>query len=91
MSWQLASFLVLGLALAAGFGWFERSRPPARVVSLVAALAALAVVGRIVFAAIPTRPQPAICHGVQGPWEMKKFETSAATAPTAKPGAAPSV
>jgi energy-coupling factor transport system substrate-specific component len=53
MSWQLASFLVLGLALAAGFGWFERSRPPARVVSLVAALAALAVVGRIAFAAVP--------------------------------------
>ena len=53
MSWQLASFLVLGLALAAGFGWFERSRPPARVISLVAALAALAVVGRMAFAAIP--------------------------------------
>ncbi len=53
MSWQLASFLVLGLALAAGFAWFERSRPPARVVSLIAALAALAVVGRIAFAAIP--------------------------------------
>ena len=53
MSWQLASFLVLGLALAAGFGWFERSHPPARVLSLVAALAALAVVGRIAFAAIP--------------------------------------
>jgi hypothetical protein len=40
---------------------------------------------------IPTSPQPAICHGVHGPWEMKKFDTSAATAPTAKPGAAPSV
>jgi energy-coupling factor transport system substrate-specific component len=53
VSWQLASFLVLGLALTAGFAWFERSRPPARVVSLVAALAALAVVGRIAFAAIP--------------------------------------
>jgi energy-coupling factor transport system substrate-specific component len=53
MSWQLASFLVLGLALAAGFAWFERSRPPARVVSLVAVLAALAVVGRIAFVAIP--------------------------------------
>jgi hypothetical protein len=53
MSWQLASFLVLGLALTAGFAWFERSRPPARVVSLIAALAALAVVGRIAFAAIP--------------------------------------
>ena len=46
MSWQLASFLVLGLALASGFAWFERSHPPARVVSLVAALAALAEIGR---------------------------------------------
>jgi energy-coupling factor transport system substrate-specific component len=53
VSWQLASFLVLGLALVAGFGWFETTRPPARVVSLVAALAALAVVGRLMFAAIP--------------------------------------
>jgi energy-coupling factor transport system substrate-specific component len=53
MSWQLASFAVLGLALTGGFGWFERSRPPARVVSLVAALAALAVIGRIAFAPIP--------------------------------------
>jgi squalene-hopene cyclase-like protein/uncharacterized protein DUF6580/prenyltransferase/squalene oxidase-like repeat protein len=44
---------VLGVALAAGFGWFERSRPPARVIALVGALAALAVVGRIAFAAIP--------------------------------------
>ena len=27
MSWQLASFVLLGLALAAGFAWYERSRP----------------------------------------------------------------
>ena len=31
MSWQLASFAVLALALAAGFGWYERGRPDARV------------------------------------------------------------
>ena len=53
MSWQLSSFLVLLFALAAGFLWYERARPPARVLSLVAALAALAVVGRLAFAAIP--------------------------------------
>ena len=53
MSWQLASLVVLALALVAGFAWYERTRPPARVLALVAALAALAVVGRLAFAAIP--------------------------------------
>jgi energy-coupling factor transport system substrate-specific component len=53
MSWQLVSFVLLGAVLAAGFAWYERSRPPAKVVALVAALAALAVVGRIAFAPIP--------------------------------------
>jgi prenyltransferase beta subunit len=53
VSWQASSFLLLALALAAGFGWFEREKPPARVVALVAALAALAVVGRLAFAAVP--------------------------------------
>jgi energy-coupling factor transport system substrate-specific component len=53
MTWQSASFLVLGLALFAGFAWYERSRPPAKVLALVAALAALAIVGRIAFAPIP--------------------------------------
>lgn len=53
MSWQLAAYALLGLVLAGGFVWFERSRPPARMVALVAALAALAVAGRLVLAAIP--------------------------------------
>ena len=53
MTWQLASFVILGLGLAAGFAWYERSRPSARVLALVAALAALAVVGRLAFAAFP--------------------------------------
>jgi energy-coupling factor transport system substrate-specific component len=53
VNWQIASFLVLCLVLAAGFTWYERSRPPAKVLSLVAALAALATVGRIAFAPIP--------------------------------------
>src|SRR5204863_257190 len=53
MNWQVASFLVLLAVLAFGFAWYERSRPPAKVLSLVAALAALATVGRIAFAPIP--------------------------------------
>lgn len=53
MSWQLASFAVLFAALLGGFLWYERSRPPAKVLALAAALAALAVVGRIAFAPIP--------------------------------------
>jgi energy-coupling factor transport system substrate-specific component len=53
VSWQLASALVLALVLGAGLAWFERTRPSAKVVSLVATLAALAVVGRIAFAPFP--------------------------------------
>ena len=53
MSWQLASLVVLGVGLAGGFAWYERDKPPARVLALVATLAALAVVGRLAFAAIP--------------------------------------
>jgi energy-coupling factor transport system substrate-specific component len=53
MSWQAASLVVLAIAIGGGFIWFERSRPPARIVAAVAALAALAVAGRIVLAPIP--------------------------------------
>jgi energy-coupling factor transport system substrate-specific component len=53
VTWQAASIAVLVLALGAGFAWYERSRPPSRVVALVAALAALAVVGRLAFAPLP--------------------------------------
>ncbi len=53
MSWQLVSFLILAGVLLGGFAWYERSRPPAQVVALVAALAALAIAGRIAFAAFP--------------------------------------
>jgi hypothetical protein len=53
MSWELASFLIIGAVILAGFAWYERSRPPAQVVALVAALAALAIAGRIAFAAFP--------------------------------------
>jgi Prenyltransferase and squalene oxidase repeat len=53
LSWELTSFLILGAVLVAGFAWYERSRPPSQVVALVAALAALAIAGRIAFAAFP--------------------------------------
>ena len=53
MTWQLGSVLVLTAALVIGFGWYERSRPPARVLALVAALAALGAIGRVAFAAFP--------------------------------------
>src|SRR5436305_13757702 len=53
MTWQLGSFTILALALAAGFAWYERSRPDARIVALVGTLAAFAALGRIAFAALP--------------------------------------
>jgi energy-coupling factor transport system substrate-specific component len=53
MSWQVAVLLGLSLVIVSGFAWYERARPPARLVALVAALAALAVAGRLVLAPIP--------------------------------------
>jgi energy-coupling factor transport system substrate-specific component len=53
VSWQLASFSVLAVALAGGFAWYERSHPSARVLALVATMAALAALGRIAFAPLP--------------------------------------
>jgi energy-coupling factor transport system substrate-specific component len=53
MSWQAASLAILGLVIGGGFVWFERSRPPARIVAAVAAMAALGVAGRLAFAPIP--------------------------------------
>jgi energy-coupling factor transport system substrate-specific component len=53
MTWEVASFIILGAVILAGFAWYERSRPPSQVVALVAALAALAIAGRIAFAAFP--------------------------------------
>jgi prenyltransferase beta subunit len=53
VSWQVASFGVLVLVLVGAFLWYERQRPPARVLALVAAMAALAIVGRLAFAAFP--------------------------------------
>jgi energy-coupling factor transport system substrate-specific component len=53
VSWQVASFGLLACGLTAGFAWYERSRPDARIVALVATMAALAALGRIAFAALP--------------------------------------
>jgi energy-coupling factor transport system substrate-specific component len=53
VSWEAGIFVVLAVVLVGGFAWYELSKPPARVVSLVATLSALAVVGRIAFAPIP--------------------------------------
>ncbi len=53
MTWQLGAFAVLGLGLLAGFAWYERTRPDARIVALVGTLSAFAALGRIAFAAVP--------------------------------------
>ena len=53
MSWQALSFALLAIVLIGGFAWYERSRPPSRIIGLVAALAALAVAGRLLLAPIP--------------------------------------
>lgn len=54
MSWQLASFALVGLVLLVGFTWYERQHPSAKTLALVATLAALAAIGRIAFAPIPS-------------------------------------
>jgi hypothetical protein len=53
MSWQLASFAIVLAALGGAFWWYERSHPPAKLLALVATLAAIAALGRDAFAAIP--------------------------------------
>jgi energy-coupling factor transport system substrate-specific component len=53
VSWQVGAFGILALALGAGFAWYERARPDARIIALVGTLAALAALGRIAFAAVP--------------------------------------
>ncbi len=53
MSWQLASLVIVLVALAAALWWYERSEPPAKLLAVVGTLAALAALGRDAFAAIP--------------------------------------
>jgi energy-coupling factor transport system substrate-specific component len=53
VSWHAGVLLVLALTLIGGFFWFERSRPPAQIVALVGALAAISVAGRIALSPVP--------------------------------------
>ena len=53
MSWQAGSALVVTLAALAGMLWYEHRRPSTKLIALVAALAALAVAARVLFAAVP--------------------------------------
>ncbi len=53
MTWQLITLLLVMLVIGTGLLWYERTRPPSQVVALVALLAALAVVGRILLAPLP--------------------------------------
>ena len=53
MSWQASILVVLALVLIVGGVWFERSKPSARIIAAVAALAALGVAGRLVLAPMP--------------------------------------
>jgi energy-coupling factor transport system substrate-specific component len=52
VSWPLACFALVAAVLAVGWLAYERSRPSARTVALVATLAALAALGRDAFAAL---------------------------------------
>jgi energy-coupling factor transport system substrate-specific component len=54
MSWTIAALGILGICLFFGFWWYERQHPPAKVVALVATLAALAALGRVAFAPLPS-------------------------------------
>ncbi len=65
MSWPLASFLLVALVLAGGWLAYERKRPSARMVAVVATLAAVAALGRDMFVALPdVKPITAIAFVV---------------------------
>jgi energy-coupling factor transport system substrate-specific component len=53
VSWPAATFVIVGLILAAGWIAYERSRPSPRTAAVVAVMAALAALGRDAFAALP--------------------------------------
>lgn len=53
MTWQLASFAILGIVLVTGIAWYERSKPNSKMLAMVATLAALAVLGRLAFGPLP--------------------------------------
>jgi energy-coupling factor transport system substrate-specific component len=65
MSWLLASSLVVGVILLFGWVAYERRRPSARMVAVVATLAAVAALGRDAFVALPdVKPVTAIAFVV---------------------------
>lgn len=65
MSWPLASFAIVAGVLLAGWLAYERSRPSARMVAVVATLAAVAALGRDAFVALPdVKPITAIAFVV---------------------------
>jgi energy-coupling factor transport system substrate-specific component len=53
VSWPLASFLLVGVVLALGWLAYERTRPSARMIAVVATLAAVTALGRDAFVAVP--------------------------------------
>jgi prenyltransferase beta subunit len=53
VSWPLASFLLVAIVLVLGWLAYERARPSARMVAVVATLAAVAALGRDAFVALP--------------------------------------
>jgi energy-coupling factor transport system substrate-specific component len=53
VTWTAATFALLLASLAAGYAWYERARPTARLAAMVATMAGLAALGRIAFAPIP--------------------------------------
>ena len=65
MSWPLAAFSLVALVLALGWLAYERARPSARMVAVVATLAAVAALGRDAFVALPdVKPITAITLAV---------------------------
>jgi energy-coupling factor transport system substrate-specific component len=53
MSWPVATFSIVALVLFAGWVSYERSHPSARMIAVVATLAAVAALGRDAFVALP--------------------------------------
>lgn len=53
VSWPLACFLVVAVVLVGGWVAYERRRPSARLVAVIAVMAGLAALGRDAFAALP--------------------------------------
>ena len=65
MSWLLASFAIVFAVLAGGWVAYERRRPSARMVAVVATMAAVAALGRDAFVALPdVKPITAIAFVV---------------------------